>query len=432
MAHERLRYVTARWPRARVGAALFATVCLCLSSCTAASSNSASVQISQRVSLVDSVVPIEISGVPAHDRVVVRAQTRNVHGTVFSSRETFHSDSHGEVDLSHDPAVSGSYRGVSAMGLLWAMRPQPQIEGPVGYSDRVGPDGQTVKVTVSVDGQPVASAIFKRLAQSPGVHTRKLTVQEDGFDALFFQPADTRTPRPGVLLLGGSEGGLPDTLEAGLLASRGYPTLALAYFKAPGLPDQLANIPLDYFANALHWLSHQPGVDAKHLVVSGGSRGSEAALLLGAHYPNLVHAVIALSPSNVALSGCPGCSQPSWTLHGKPVPSAQQYGPTSANPAAVIPVEDINGPLLLACGGVDQVWPSCPMANAILRRLRAHRDPDSHVLLSYPHASHYIDVLIPNIAYRFPGADDSDWTANMKARTQAWPGVLNFLQHVGR
>ncbi|HEU5043520.1 MAG TPA: acyl-CoA thioesterase/BAAT N-terminal domain-containing protein [Nocardioidaceae bacterium] len=387
-------------------------------------------QISQRVSLVDSVAPITVRGVPAHHSVVVRAKTRNVDGTVFSSRETFRSDAHGEVDLSHDPAVSGSYRGVSPMGLLWAMHPKRHLEGPVGYSDRVDRVGQKVKVSVSVDGQSVASATFKRLAQSPRVHTRKITVQEGGFDGLFFQPASSRTPRPGVVLLGGSEGGLPDTLEAGLLASRGYPTLALAYFKAPGLPDQLNNIPLEYFAKALRWLGHQPGVDAKRLVVSGASRGSEAALLLGVHDPNLVHAVIALVPSNVALCGYPDCSQPAWTLHGKPVPYSQLMGPTPGDPAAVIPVEDINGPLLLDCGGVDQVWPSCPMANAIVHRLQAHRDPHPHVLLSYPHANHYIGTLIPNIAYRAPGTDDSDWTANMKARTRAWPAVLGFLQHL--
>ena len=424
--------MTPRCVPGRVGAAVLAAACLCMNSCTAASSTGATVHVSRPVSLVDSVVPITVSGVPANHSVVVRARTRNSDGTLFSSRETFRSDAHGEVDLSQDPAVSGSYRGVSPMGLLWSMRPDSHLEGPVGYSDRVDQDGQTVQVTVSLDGQSVASASFKRRAASAGVHTRKITVPKGGFDGLFFQPASTRTPRPGVVLLGGSEGGLPDTLEAELLASHGYPTLALAYFKAPGLPDQLANIPLEYFATALRWLGHQPGVDPQRLVVSGVSRGSEAALLLGVHYPDLVHAVIALVPSNVALSACPGCNQPSWTLHGTPVPYSQQLGPTSVNPAAVIPAEDINGPLLLDCGGVDQVWPSCPMANAIIDRLQAHRDTHPYVLLFYPHASHYIGELIPNIAYRFPGTDDSDWTANMKARTQAWPEVLNFLRHLGQ
>ena len=416
--------------RGRGGVAVLAAACLCLSGCSAASSGRVTVHVSKPVSLVDSVVPITVRGVPGNHPVVVRAQTRSLHGTLFSSRETFRSDAHGEVDLSHDPAISGSYRGVSPMGLLWSMRPQSHLEGPVGYSDRVNQNGQTVKITVSVDGHPVASTSFRRRAASPGVHMRRLMVQRVKFDGLFFQPASTRTPRPGVVLLGGSEGGLPDTLEAELLASRGYPTLAVAYFKGPELPDQLDNIRLEYFVTALHWLGRQPGVDPKRLVVSGASRGSEAALLLGVHYPNLVHAVIALVPSNVALCGYPDCSQPAWTLHGKPVPYSRLMGPTADNPSAVIPVEDINGPLLLACGGVDQVWPSCPMAEAIINRLQAHRHPRPHVLLSYPHADHYIDSLIPNIAYRIPGTDDTDWKANMKARTQAWPAVLNFLRRL--
>jgi len=153
--------------RGSVGTALLAAALSCLSSCTTAASSGVTVQVSRPVSLVDSVAPITVSGLPAHHRVVVGAQTRSANGTVFSSRETFRSDAHGTVDLGHDPAVAGSYRGVSPMGLLWAMHPQPQPEGPVGYSDRVDDKGQTVELTVSVDGRSVASASFRRRAAAP-------------------------------------------------------------------------------------------------------------------------------------------------------------------------------------------------------------------------------------------------------------------------
>lgn len=72
-----------------------------------------------------------------------------------------------------------------------------------------------------------------------------------------------------MLVLGGSEGGdsvsVVDT--AGILAAHGYPTLALAYFKEPGLPSALERIPLEYFARALRMLRRQPDVDPAHLVV---------------------------------------------------------------------------------------------------------------------------------------------------------------------
>jgi hypothetical protein len=56
----------------------------------------------------------------------------------------------------------------------------------------------------------------------------------------------------------------------------------------------------------LAWLAQQPEVNPNHLVVQGILRGSEAALLLGVNYPELVHAVIARVTNNVALCGLKG------------------------------------------------------------------------------------------------------------------------------
>ena len=92
-------------------------------------------------------------------------------------------------------------------------------------------------------------------------------------------------------------------MAAALLAARGYPSLALAYFKAPGLPQTLRDIPLEYFTSALEVLRAQPGVDPDHVLVAGDSRGGEAALLLGAHFPQLVNGVIAGVPSSVVHPG---------------------------------------------------------------------------------------------------------------------------------
>ena len=82
-----------------------------------------------------------------------------------------------------------------------------------------------------------------------------------------------------MLVFGGSGGGL--MTSAALLAARGYPSLALAYFKAPGLPQTLHNIPLEYFAKALRVLRAQPGVDPDHVLVVGESRGGEWSASVG-------------------------------------------------------------------------------------------------------------------------------------------------------
>lgn len=350
-------------------------------------------------------------------------------GIVFESQATFRSDAHGNVDLVHDPARSGSYRGVFAMGLLFSMRPKHYGGPPATYLDLVTSKGQTVHLTATVEGDQVARASFVRRAYSPGVTVEDLRPGRVGFYGDLYRPPSQPARRPGLVLLGGSEGGLSlaDRLEAGLFASHGYPTLALAYFGEQALPAALSDIRLEYFGTALRWLARQPGVDPQKLVLSGGSRGSEAALLVAAHMPGLVRAVIALVPSNVTLCGYPDCPKPAWLLHGKPLPYVDHFGPHSKNPAAVIPVEHINGPILMVCGGADDVWPSCPMAHAIADRRRSHHVGSHDILLDYPNADHNVGLLIPNLAYRTPGFDEQAKRADRKGRTRAWPVTLRFL-----
>ena len=92
---------------------------------------------------------------------------------------------------------------------------------------------------------------------------------------------------------------------AATFVAHGIPTLALAYFHEPGLPNTLTRIPVEYFATALRLLARQPGVDPKRIVVSGASRGSEAALLVADHYPQLVAGLLDLSPSDVMFGSFP-------------------------------------------------------------------------------------------------------------------------------
>ena len=312
------------------------------------------------------------------------------------------------------------------MGLLWSMKP---VGGPpVDYWFIFPRDGARVALTVTAGNEVLASRVLVRRLLAAGVSVRRLRTDRDGIYGLYFAPASMGALRPGVLAFGGSEGGLGGTRQASLLASHGFPALAIAYFDAPGLPHKLSRVPLEYFARALLWLSRRPGVDPSRLVVMGVSRGSEAALLLGAYFPKLVHAVVALVPSNVVLCSFPQCGNgPAWTLAGRAVPFATRFGPSShGEPDAVIPVERIAGPILLVCGGLDLVWPSCPMSDAIQARLRAHNYPYPHLLLRFPWAGHSVGYPVP---YE-PGSEDdrgSSAGANPRARAQAWPEILEFL-----
>lgn len=57
---------------------------------------------------------------------------------------------------------------------------------------------------------------------------------------------------------------------------------------------------------------------------------------------------------------------------------------------AAIPVERVNGPMLLISGGDDHVWPAEEMAKAIIARMRKHRVDHEVEHLHYGSAGHLL------------------------------------------
>jgi dienelactone hydrolase len=350
--------------------------------------------VSPQAALVDQPVTVSVRGLPAGARTTVTAKATDADGATWSATAQFQATPVGEVSLSQ-LSLGGSYTGVNPMGLFTLMAPPPGSASAVFLYPEAGYD---VTLQTSVGGRVVATATVRR--QGPvaaGVVEKQLRPASGGIYGNVYLPKDTAVRRPAVLVFGGSDGGLTTSFAAALLAARGYPSLALAYFKAPGLPGDLNNIPLEYFTGALRVLRAQPGVDPRHVLVSGVSRGSEAALLLGAYFPRLVNGVIAGVPSSVVNPGWPDASQPAWTLGGRPLPavSPSEFGQPKppGKPQAVIPVERIRGPVLLTCGELDRVWPSCRYSDAITARLRAHRFAYPVIDLRYRDAGHHVGGL---------------------------------------
>lgn len=359
-----------------------------------------SMVVSPQTALLDQPVTVSVRGLPPGARTTVTAAATDAGGTTWSARAEFEATSAGVVSLDQ-PSLAGSYSGVDPMGLFQFMTPPSADSTDTRFHH---PDaGYDVSLQATVGGRVVATATAHR--QSPaavGVIERELRPASAGIYANLLLPADTSARRPAVLVLGGSEGGLERTLDASLLAAHGYPSLALAYFKVPGLPPSLAGIPLEYFARALAVLRAQPGVDPHHVLVMGYSRGGEAALLLGAYFPQLVNGVIAGVPSSVVNMGYPDPNRPAWTLAGGPLPavSLAQYKAPAASvpPEAVIPVERIRGPVLLSCGELDVLWPSCAYVDDITARLEARHFAHRVTALRYPDAGHLAGNLLAYVS----------------------------------
>lgn len=269
-----------------------------------------------------------------------------------------------------------------------------------------------------------------------------------------FRRASGKARNPALLVLGGAEGGLEHADElAEQFVAQGFATLALAYFGVSPLPTMLEEIPLEYFHKAVDWLREVPDVDCTRVGVVGGSKGGEAALLLGSTAPE-VRAVVAYVPSHVAWQALNWQPPPrsSWSHHGDPIPfvryvnaaermkreglrglyAASLEADANMVRAAEIPVERTRGAVLLVSGGQDGVWPSSEMARSVVERLRTNHFAHPYQHLDYPDAGHAImglasvpaTVKAPWGELHFGGKD----SANAAARFDAWGNVISFLK----
>jgi dienelactone hydrolase len=286
-------------------------------------------------------------------------------------------------------------------------------------------------------------------------------VDKERLVATLFRPT-APGPRPTVIVLSGSFGGMMEG-SAAVLASQGFAALAIAYFGVDPLPPELVEVPLEYFAEAIAWLKEQPAVDPDRVAVMGVSKGGELAVLLAATYPEDIKAVVGYSASPVVWRGASyrplsfilGKPRSSWTLGGKPVPFVdvrprfsevmgafigklpslramheRSLDDQAAVSAASIPVERINGPVLLISHTDDRVWPATRLSEMAIERLDAHNHPFPYHHLCYEDAGHptglpYSTLVVPKWGPWSPGGS---LEGNGHASADSWTKALDFLE----
>jgi len=407
--------------------------------------------------LYDQPVSIRLEGFPPISRVVVRASADDDSGHRWSSHAEFITDANGAVDLTLQPPVAGSYCVADGMGLIWSMTLDSTIKERSPFiKTTTGP--VTVKLDAEMERKGVASAELSRRFLVDGVV--QSDINDDGLVATMFHHEDGA--RPGVIMVGGSGGGLSIEHPA-LLASHGYAVMSLGYFAMPGLPRDLMEIPLEYFGKAIAWMKRHPGVRRDKLAVIGASRGGELVLLLGATFPQIT-AVVAYVPSGVVWPGIGGADAPvrsAWTLRGEQVPciatttrglEVWNKSPVALTPwfleclknresaeRAQIAVEKIGGPVLMFSGTDDQMWPSLNLADIAMQRFIARDFPHSYEHVSYAGAGHFIrfpySPVISEIFHpivKTPMALGGTPEASQVANLDSWRRCIQFLgKHFG-
>src|SRR5438093_808740 len=114
----------------------------------------------------DRPVAIRVGGLMAGQEVVLCARLHRDDGRWWSASAAFVADAGGRVDLTRDAPIAGSYTGVDAMGLFWAMRPEDEVSEPPPV------DPVSVYVSAAVDGRVAAEATAERRWLADGATIR--------------------------------------------------------------------------------------------------------------------------------------------------------------------------------------------------------------------------------------------------------------------
>lgn len=374
----------------------------------------------------DRVPHIAVTGLAATEPIELRLEMRDARGQLWRSSAQLRADLDGVVDTAQAAAEQGSYRGIDAAGLLWSMQPDSGQGGPTPLPLLPGADGLLyapvpMQLRVLRQGREIATHTLQRRLSGPDVAARVVRIA--GANAHLYYPrsrAQAGQRSPAVVTLGGAEGGIEAaSAYAAWLASNGYVALAVSYYRAPGRPRELIDVPIEPVLQALDWLQQQPNVDPQRMGAMGGSWGGIVALAAAAHDRRLRSVVSWVgSPApfrgirrDVAPADFRGVDLPALSWQGKPLgylpyrPDVDWSRPDPEHARlleqAMLPIERINGPVLLVAGGDDQLGDSGRMAAVAQRWLRARRSvPMDDAVAYYGDAGHLITPMLQPTTFR--------------------------------
>ncbi|NXA44451.1 ACOT5 thioesterase, partial [Nothocercus julius] len=395
-------------------------------------------------SLFDEPLGIAVQGLGPRQPVTLRASLQDEAGERFEATARYEAEESGELDLGRSPALpGGSFCGLEPMGLLWALQPQKP------FWCMVKRDVQTpLRLLLEVFeghgpplGRLLAQAQHERIFLRDGV--QRVPVREGRIRATLFLPPG-EAPFPGIIDIHGLEGGLLE-YRASLMASHGFATLALAYYRYEDLPQNPTKLHLEYFEEAVNYMLQHPQVKRPKLGLLGYSKGGELCLAMAAFLKNI--AAVASINSPVVVTAIPLCYKdkiiPPVPLYEERITVNQSnvfncsdiFDDPFRVPGhqSLIPVEKIEANILFIAGQDDNFVKSEYFAIETCKRLQA-QGKNNFQILSYPGTGHSFDPpFFPlNTIGKHPillkrAILGGELKAYSKAQVQAWPKIQAFF-----
>ena len=383
--------------------------------------------------VINGLKPRETYRVEMHltDYYCINAPMFLAHDVLWRSTGTFVSDKNGIIDISQTPSCSGSYEGISTMGLFFNAKPltNERKKLPTSLSKIPLLDRFFVKIKIMQGNTVIAERIFTRRYMSSQISHQDI-YGEHFRGRLFYDKKAIKTPA--LIIVSGSEGRIEKAQNiAQLLSSRGYICLAVAYFGLEGLPKHLERIPLECLVEAKDYLRQHPQVDSERIGIYGRSKGAELVLAEESIF-NDVQCLVLNSPSDVVYEGIKGkwnSHTSSWTYLQKELPyqkfrlrdylfSKLLKKSFPKDCSARIDIGQMYSPILLLGSTVDEIWDASSAIDDIVSHYKGH-----HITFKkYHETGHMLTVAYqPNHRYR------KDWRLLMKESKDSWLATIHFF-----
>ncbi|XP_075049605.1 acyl-coenzyme A thioesterase 1-like [Mixophyes fleayi] len=358
-----------------------------------------SLQLSPDRCLFDEPLRLRVSGLSPGQDVSLQTALTDEGGEIFSSLGRYRAGSSGELDLTRSPALEGgSFTGIEPDGPLWALEPRTPLRRLVKKNVQ---SPIQLRFSLYQDHEPpgplLASAAQERSFMGEGV--TRVPVREGTVRGSLFLPPGLG-PFPAIIDLYGTGGGLMEH-RASLLASRGFLTMALAYFDYDDLPNNLGGLHLNYFREAVELLMHHPKVNKQGIGVIGLSKGADLAITMASFLPE-IKAVVSVSGCNAnsfAPIPCDGFVLPCLGFNAEKIKFTEagefDFSESMDDPMdpafeeSLIPAERSSAAFLLLSGLDDKNWPSASYSKQLVARLTEHKkDVEAYY---YPGAGHLLE-----------------------------------------
>ncbi|XP_066133278.1 acyl-coenzyme A thioesterase 6-like isoform X1 [Saccopteryx bilineata] len=391
----------------------------------------------------DEPVRIVVRGLAPEQLVTLRSSLRDEKDVLFRAHARYRADAGGELDLARAPALGGSYVGIEPMGFLWALEPEKPLVRLV-KRDVQTPFVVELQVLDGHEGEGgrlLCQAVHERHFLAPGM--RREPVRKGRVRATLFLPPGAG-PFPGIIDLFGGIGGLCE-YRASLLAGHGFAVLALAYFRFEDLPEELTDMHLEYFEEAVDFMLQHPKVKGPGVGLLGFSKGGDlclsmASLLKRISATVLINTCVAntitpLHYKDMIIPDLGSDPRKQTTTESDLLDVRNIWNNPLEEPyhQSIIPLERAQGPFLFIVGLDDGTWNSEFYAHIASERLQAH-GKDRPQIIYYPGTGHYIDppYFPPSRAFVhavmgvavFCGGEAK---AHSRAHVDAWQQIQTFF-----